>query len=86
MNREVSELIGAPKTMTNDYGGKEKKFTAVLPTLSEGGVRSTPSFSKADGGAVVCLSVLGCEGSHGWVCGPCAQERRSGAGRGGAVW
>lgn len=85
MYREVGDLIGGPKAMTNDYGGKENKFTAVLPTLSEGGVRGTPSFSKADGGAVVCLPVLGGEGSHGWVCGPCAQERRRGDGRGRAV-
>lgn len=53
----------------------------VILTLSEGGVRGTSSFSEADGGAVMCFPVLGGEGSHGWVWGPCTQEGRWG-GRG----
>lgn len=54
-------------------------------TLSEGSVGGTPSFSETDRGAVVRLSMLGGQGSHGWVGGPCAQERRRSDGGGRAV-
>lgn len=57
----------------------------MVLTLSEGGVGGTPSFSEADGGAVVRLPMLGGQGSHGWVGGPCTQERRRGDGGGRAV-
>lgn len=44
--------------------------------MGEGGVGGTASFSEADGGAVVCLPMLGSQGGHCWVGGPSTQERR----------
>lgn len=70
-----------------ESGGKKRsnRLTPVVLTLGEGGVRGTASFSEADGGAVVRLPMLGSQGSHCWVGGPSAQERRGADAGGRAV-